>query len=106
MSRSASPIAPIAVVLFTRKLALQCSRPSLRLPDRIVCDTIANGSRRIVSRCGRRGGAVILFSHRPAELGGARTVRVLGEVTRQGCFALRLLRPLPSAEKYGKMRDF
>jgi hypothetical protein len=66
------------------------------MPDWVVCDTIANGSRRPTECSGIHGGAVVLFEKRFADpRPGARkaTVAVLGEVTPQGCYALRLVRP-------------
>jgi hypothetical protein len=85
----------IRVIRFTELLAAQCARGGTRGPDRVVCDTIANGSRRPTGRMGRLGGAIILFEKDFPRTGpaaqGAR-VAVLGEVTRRCCFALGLRR--------------
>jgi hypothetical protein len=71
------------------------------VPDWVVCDTIANGSRHPVRPRGARGGRVTWFEKSfpggPDE--AAVTVRVLGEVTRNACFAVRLIAPLPPREK-------
>ena len=81
------------VIRFTRRIARQCSPAGSSVPDRIVCDTIANGSRQRVGKRGTRGGALILFerTYPGGPRGAAATVRVLGELTRRGCFALQLL---------------
>jgi hypothetical protein len=89
------------VIRFTRRIARQSSAAGASVPDRIVCDTIANGSRRRVGRRGSRGGTLILFERTyPARPGSAAaTVRVLGELTGSGCFALQLVSPRRSRKK-------
>jgi hypothetical protein len=102
-------MSPIRDVRFTERIARQCARRGRRLFDKVVCDAIANGSRRVVEPRGPGGGPVILFERPlPAGHGGAArgTVRVLGEVTGTGCVALLLLSPLPPAKKSPKIRDF
>jgi hypothetical protein len=81
------------VIRFTRRIARQCSPARSSVPDRIVCDTITNGARQLVGKRGTRGGALILFerTYPGGPRGAAATVRVLGELTRRGCFALQLL---------------
>jgi hypothetical protein len=81
------------VIRFTRRIARQCSPAGSSVPERIVCDTIANGSRQRVGKRGTRGGALILFerTYPGGPDGTPSTVRVLGELTRSGCFALQLL---------------
>jgi hypothetical protein len=83
----------IRVIRFTEKIERQCALGGSRGPDRVVCDTIANGTRLQTDRRGRLGGAVILFEKAFPGTGrdalDAR-VAVLCEVTRQCCFALRL----------------
>jgi len=85
----------IRVIRFTELLAAQCACGGSPGPDRVVCDTIANGSRRATGRRGGLGGAIILFEKDFPRMGpavqGAR-VAVLGEVTRRCCFALGLRR--------------
>ncbi len=85
----------IAVVRFTRRIARQCSPGRSGIPDWAVCDTLANGKRLRVARRGTRGGTVFRFERTyPGGRGGAgTTLCVLGELTRQGCFALQLLSP-------------
>jgi hypothetical protein len=85
----------IGVIRFTRRIARQCSRKGSRIPDWVVCDTIANGARRRRVRRETRGGTVVWFEKAfPGHSGKAPvTVRVLGELTRGGCFALQLLLP-------------
>jgi hypothetical protein len=91
----------IGVILFTRRIARQCSSGLRGVPDWAVCDTIANGSRRRTGRRGTRGGTVIRFER--TFPGGPKTagttVRVLGELTREGCFALQLVFPAKSRRK-------
>jgi hypothetical protein len=85
----------IGVIRFTRRISAQCSPKGARVPDWVVCDTIANGARRRVGRRGPRGGALFRFAKTFGDgaNGGVFTVRVLGELTRKGCFALQLLSP-------------
>jgi hypothetical protein len=66
-----------------------------RIPDWVVCDTIANGVRRRTRHRGSRGGTVIRFERTFTGAAGeaSATIRVLGELTRGGCFALELLSP-------------
>ncbi len=80
-------------IRFTRRIARQCSLAGSLVSDRIVCDTIANGARRRVGKRGTRGGSLIQFerTYPGGPRGAAATVRVLGELTRGGCFALQLL---------------
>jgi hypothetical protein len=104
---AASPA--VLVIRFTRRIARQCAAKGSRLPDWVVCDAIANGSRQPTGRRGDLGGAVFRFEKafprqmRPKAPRGARlrTVAVLGEVTRDGCLALRLLVP----GRQGKIRN-
>jgi hypothetical protein len=86
------------VIRFTPQIARQCGPPAASFPDWVVCDTISNGSRRPLRRPGPHGGTVVRFTRTfaPASTTGATsrpriTVRVLGEMTPQGCFALRIL---------------
>lgn len=96
----------VLVIRFTRRIARQCALKGARLPDWVVCDTIANGSRKPTGCRGEFGGAVFRFEkafprrlRRSAPRGAAwRTVAVLGEVTRDGCLALRLLSPGPAGK--------
>jgi hypothetical protein len=84
--------------MFTQAIASQCDPHGPCFPDWVVCDTIANGSRSPLRRPGPHGGTVVRFTRTfaPASTTGATsppaiTVRVLGEMTPQGCFALRIL---------------
>lgn len=83
------------VIRFTRRIARQCSPGGSRIPDWVVCDTIANGSRHRAGRRGARGGTIIRFERAfpGGPRGAATTVQVLGELTRDGCVALQLLFP-------------
>lgn len=104
----------IRVIRFTRRIARQCSIGGMRVPDWVVCDAIANGTRRLTRRRGCFGCPVFRFERSyPLELrqkagpGAFRgTVAVLGEVTRRGCFALRLVAPVKGGKKSGMVWDF
>jgi hypothetical protein len=98
----------VGVIRFTRRIASQCSRDGRGLPDWIVCDTIANGSRRRVARRGTRGGTIVRFERIFAAAAGDAeiTVRVLGELTRKGCFALQLLLPTRIPKKIWEESGF
>jgi hypothetical protein len=77
------------------------------VPDWVVCDTVANGARRRLGRRGTRGGILVTFERWFAGPGGRYSaVRVLGELTRSGCFALQLILPARSRKKSGTTRDF
>lgn len=101
MTRQIPSNPAVLVIRFTRRIARQCALKGSRLPDWVVCDTIANGSRQPAGGRGIRGGAVVRFEkayprdlRRKAPHGDRRrTVAVLGELTRNGCFALQLLLP-------------
>jgi hypothetical protein len=83
----------IGVIRFTRRIAGQCSPRRTGVPDWAVCDTIANGSRHPAGSRGARGGRLFRFERTfPGGPGSAGiTLHVLGELTRNGCFALQLL---------------
>jgi hypothetical protein len=85
----------IGVIRFTTRIARQCSPRALRVPDWVVCDTIANGARTRASGRGTRGGVLVRFEKTfPGAAGGDPVnVRLLGELTRSGCFALHLFSP-------------
>jgi hypothetical protein len=91
----------IRVIRFTERIAGQCASGGERGPDRVVCDTIATGSRRPTGRTGRFGGPLVIFEKAfrrvGQETGGAR-VAVVGEMTRRCCFALAI-RPGSRPEK-------
>ena len=101
-------------IRFSRRIAGQCSRWGVRVPEWVVCDTIANGSRTGTDRKGSLGGQVIRFERSyPLEMRGmARQgtfrgrVVVLGELVRRACFALRLLSPAKGGKKTGRIWDF
>jgi hypothetical protein len=87
---SATPGKPaIHTIRFTRRLAAQCRSRTVGLPEWVVCDTIANGAREPVGRRGAEGGWLFRFE----KTYPAARVRVLGEMTAQGCFAVALLSP-------------
>jgi hypothetical protein len=87
---SAAPGNPaIRTIRFTRRLAAQCRSRTVGLPEWVVCDTIANGTREAVGRRGAEGGWLFRFE----KTYPAARVRVLGEMTPQGCFAVALLSP-------------
>jgi hypothetical protein len=103
----------ISVIRFTRRIALQCHPHGPCFPDWVVCDTIANGSRQTLGRTGKRGGKVVRFekTFAPAALGGTAdqpgvTVRVLGEMTPDGCFALQVLAPGKTRRKMSDRPGF
>jgi hypothetical protein len=78
-------------IRFTARIASQCAHGQPGLPDRIVCDTIANGSRNPTGRRGIHGGPIVLFKKAfPGDPPRARnvSVSVLGEITPQGCYAI------------------
>jgi hypothetical protein len=94
----------VGVIRFTRRIARQCAAGPSGVPDWVVCDTIANGSRRRVGRRGTRGGTVVLFQRAYSGAIGPKrrapaTVSVLGELTRKACFALQLVSPPPGRGK-------
>lgn len=103
-----APKDPIRVIHFTDLVSRQCSRSGRRDADRLVCDAIANGSRRTVEPRGARGGPVILFegAGRGLKRGCSQRIRVLGELTQGGCVALLLVSRLKRAKKSPKNRDF
>jgi len=92
---------PVRVIRFSSRIARQFAREDARLADRVVCDTIANGSRRPTGRLGALGGPILRFEKTfPRVAGGGASpgarstaVAVLGELLGHGCVALRLLRP-------------
>lgn len=98
----------IGVIRFTRRITRQCLRPESRVPDWAICDAIANGDHRRLGRRGTRGGALIQFERTfPGARGSAgATVRVLGELTRKGCFALHLLPPFAVRKKISDKSGF
>jgi hypothetical protein len=108
------PEPAIRDIRFTRRIARQCSRWGVRVPEWVVCDTIANGSRKRMRRRGAFGGPVFRFERSyPLEIHGKASpgsfkgkVSVLGELTRRGCFALRILSPAKGGEKSGMVWDF
>jgi len=114
VSLPSHPKTEIRVIRFTRRIARQCTLGLARVPEWAVCDTIVNGSRRLTRRRGDFGGPVIRFQrsyplemHGKAPAGAFRgTVTVLGELTRRGCFALRLLAPARGGKKSGMVWDF
>jgi hypothetical protein len=101
-------------IRFTRRIARQCSLGGSRVPEWAVCDTIANGSRTRTPLRGAHGGRVLRFERSyPLEGGGAYLPRgfrgrivVLGERTRRGCLALRILFPALGGRKSGMIWDF
>ncbi|HEY5079478.1 MAG TPA: hypothetical protein VII43_06505 [Opitutaceae bacterium] len=101
-------------IRFTRRIARQCSRWSVKVPEWVVCDTIANGSRTNTCKRGALGGSVVRFERTyPLEMRGLASpgpfrgrVVVLGELVRRVCFALRLLSPTKGGKKTGMIWDF
>jgi hypothetical protein len=65
----------------------------------MICDTIANGSRRPV---GRPGASVVRFERTYA----TATVRVLGKLTPEGCLALQVLAPATTRRKMCGQQGF
>jgi hypothetical protein len=83
----------IRVIRFTERIASQCASGGDSGPDRVVCDTIATGSRKPTGRTGRFGGPIVIFEkafRRVGQEGGGARVAVVGEVTRRCCFALAI----------------
>jgi hypothetical protein len=107
VSRSLPTPPAVLVIRFTRRIARECGPQGSRLPDWVVCDTIANGRRHPLAGTGSRGGRIVRFERAyPADprvrrtFGGPPwTLAVLGELTPDGCFALRLARPRGPVEK-------
>ena len=96
--------AAIRVIRFTGRIERQCPRRDGRLADWVVCDTIANGSRRPSGRRGEAGGAIVRFERTfsPGKTVPGRravTVAVLGELVRHSCTALQLLSPAARRSK-------
>jgi hypothetical protein len=103
--RAPTPKDPVRIVRFTDRISRQCSLARQRGADRLVCEAIANGSRRATGLWGSRGGPLVLFENRPPG-GLGEGVRVLGELTRGGCLALLLVRRPRAVKKSPKNRDF
>jgi hypothetical protein len=98
-------------IRFSRRIARQCSRGGARVPEWVVCDAIANGSRTDTGRTGALGGPVIRFERSyPLGMRGTGPFRgrvvVLGELVRRACHALRLLSPARGGRKTGMIWDF
>jgi len=93
----------ITVIRFSRRVARQCSAANSRLPDWLVCDTIANGARFATGLRGPGGGGVVRFERTfgPGLRGALPTVRVLAEVAGGSCVALRLLPASGRGKKLG-----
>jgi hypothetical protein len=91
----------IRVIRFTERIADQCASGGNRGPDRVICDAIATGSRKLTGRTGRFGGPIVIFEKAFRRVGqetGATRVAVVGELTRRCCFAIGL-RPGARPEK-------
>lgn len=96
------PERPIRTVQVTRTLALQCPAGSAGVFDWMVCDTIANGTRRGTRRRGPSGGPVFRFERTlPAAFGVPGVFAVLGEVRADACLALCLAPPRRIRKKLG-----
>src|SRR5580704_16168862 len=87
----------VRVIRFSPLIALQCSQRGCRIPDWVVCDTIANGARRYVGRKGKQGGRIVRFEktylRARKSAGGFPTsvrVRVLAELTPKAWLALAI----------------
>jgi hypothetical protein len=100
--------AAISVIRFSRRIAGQCSAKGSPLPDWVVCDTIANGTRFLLGRRGPCGGALVRFERTfaPGRADGPRpasgpTVQVLCEVAGASCVALQLLSDVRPGKKLG-----
>ena len=114
VTRRSHPEPAIRDIRFTPRITRQCAAHGGRLPEWVVCDTIANGTRAIVEPIGIRGGKIVLFKRKyPADMPGNALpngfrgeVAVLGEVTWQCCFALLLLKPLKRPKKTRENWDF
>lgn len=108
MSQTKPKRAAISVIRFSRRIAGQCSANGSALPDWVVCDTIANGTRFPLGRRGPCGGMLVRFerTYAPGSANGPRraaapTVRVLCEVAGASCVALQLLSDVRSGKKLG-----
>jgi len=97
MARTRAPRPIVRLIRFTELVARQCALGDARLAERLVCDAIANGSRRRTGRRGPGGGPLVRFEGRPGPAAGGAPVAVLGELAAPACVALRILRPLPAA---------
>jgi hypothetical protein len=95
-------------------MAQQCRQGDGRLADWVVCETIANGSRRPAGRLGGRGGLLVRFEKTFPRVGGrkvppgarAATVAVLGEMVGRDCVAIRLLSPAAGLDKIWEYSGF
>jgi hypothetical protein len=112
--RRPHPEPAIRDIRFTTRIARQCAGRRGCVPERVVCDTIANGTRTIVEPVGARGGKIVLFKRNySADMPGNASpngfrgeVVVLGELTWQCCFALLLVKPLKRPKKTREIWDF
>jgi hypothetical protein len=114
VTRRPPPEPAIRDIHFGPFIARQCAREGCQVPEWLVCDTIANGTRRVVEESGAHGGKVVLFTRDYADIVLENAppspfrgeVTVLGELTWHCCFALMLLKPRTRRKKTGKNRDF
>jgi hypothetical protein len=114
VTRRPQPEPAIRDIRFTPRITSQCAAYGGRVPEWVVCDTIANGTREIIEPIGALGGKIVLFRRNYTEdmpvsaspNGFRGEVAVLGELTWQCCFALLLLKPLKSPKKTRKNWDF
>jgi hypothetical protein len=114
VTRRPHPEPAIRDIRFTPRITRQCAAYGGRVPEWVVCDTIANGMRTIVEPVGAHGGKIVLFERNYtadmpviASPNGFRgKVVVLGELTWQCCFALLLLKPLKRPKKTRRNWDF
>jgi len=101
------PIPVIRTIRFSRGVAAR----SAELPDWVLCDAIANGRREVLGTRGAHGGALIRFERAFAQrINGLKLpeirVRVLAEVTRRECVALRVLAPAAGRRKNSDLPGF
>jgi len=113
MSDHPDEIPAIRIIRFSRRVAERCRAPGAALPDWVVCDAIANGTREAVGRRGTRGGVLIRFekTFAPAVAAGVLVapslrVRVLAEITPRECLALQVLAPAVRRQRISEFRGF
>lgn len=90
--------APICVIRFTEQVLRQCRESGRRDADRMVCDTIVNGSR------SPKGGQNVVFERVPG--GAGKPVRVLGRLGPGSCLALKVISRLGDREKNSRNQGF
>ncbi len=91
MKPSPTAATPVRSILFSRELAGQCPAGGSGVFDWMVCDTVANGSRRLAEGLGPAGGPLTCFERAlPPSFGVEGLFCVIGELSGDTCLALSL----------------